>query len=95
MPDLRLGTQVFDFVFNPQHDIVYTGLLTGHVKAFSYNDAGECTPKFSLRPTKKTSRSLAINPDGLELYSVSKDRSIQYAPQVTRLYLSLTLNQYN
>lgn len=79
MPDLHLGTQVFDFVFNPQHDTVYTGLLTGHVKAFSYNDAGECTSKFSLRPTKKTTRSLATNPDGLELYSVSKDRSIQYA----------------
>lgn len=78
MPDLHLGTQVFDFVFNPQHDTVYTGLLTGHVKSFSYDDVGECTPTFSLRPTKKTIRSIAINPDGLELYSVSKDKSIQY-----------------
>jgi hypothetical protein len=77
MPDLNLGTQVFDLVFSPTHDIVFTGLLTGHVKAFSYDEEGICTPKFAVRPTKKTARSLAINPAGLELYSVSKDRAIQ------------------
>ncbi|KAG9102703.1 WD repeat-containing protein jip5, partial [Ceratobasidium sp. 392] len=76
MPDLDLGTQVFDLAFSPTHDLVFTGLLTGHVKAFQYNDDGSCEPKFSIRPTKKTARSLAIKPDGSELYSVSKDKSI-------------------
>ncbi|KAJ1301132.1 hypothetical protein OPQ81_003544 [Rhizoctonia solani] len=76
MPDIDLGTQVFDLAFNPKHDIVYTGLLNGHVKAFSYDDQGACTPKFDIRPTKKTARSLTTDSDGLELYSVSKDRSI-------------------
>ncbi|KAG9094058.1 WD repeat-containing protein jip5 [Ceratobasidium sp. 370] len=76
MPDLNLGTQVFDLVFSPTHDIVFAGLLNGHVKAFSYNNDGICEPKFAVRPSKKTARSLAISPDGLELYSVSKDKSI-------------------
>jgi hypothetical protein len=77
MPDVHLGTQVFDLAFNPKHDIVYTGLLNGHVKAFSYDNEGACSLKFDVRPTKKTARSLAINSDGLELYSVSKDKAIQ------------------
>ncbi|KAG8693901.1 WD repeat-containing protein jip5 [Ceratobasidium sp. 394] len=76
MPDLNLGTQVFDLVFSPTHDIVFAGLLTGHVKAFSYHDNGTFDPKFAVRPSKKTARSLAISPDGLELYSVSKDKCI-------------------
>ncbi|KAG8744546.1 WD repeat-containing protein jip5 [Ceratobasidium sp. 414] len=78
MPDLDLGTQVFDLVFSPTHDIVFAGLLTGHVKALSYNDDGTCEPKFAVRTSKKTARSLAISPDGLELYSVSKDKSIHF-----------------
>ncbi|QRV98957.1 WD repeat-containing protein [Ceratobasidium sp. AG-Ba] len=76
MPDLNLGTQVFDLTFSPTHDVVFTGLLTGHVKAFSYDDEGKCEPKFSVRPAKKTARTLAVNPDGTELYCGSKDRSI-------------------
>ncbi|CAE6494668.1 unnamed protein product [Rhizoctonia solani] len=76
MPDVDLGTQVFDLAFNPKHDIVYTGLLDGHIKAFSYDDEGACSSKFDIRPTKKTARSLTTDPDGLELYSVSKDKSI-------------------
>ncbi|EUC61358.1 WD repeat protein JIP5, putative [Rhizoctonia solani AG-3 Rhs1AP] len=76
MPDVDLGTQVFDLAFNPKHDIVYTGLLSGHVKAFAYDDEGICTPKFDIRPAKRTARSLATDSEGLELYSVSKDRSI-------------------
>ncbi|KAF8752136.1 WD40 repeat-like protein [Rhizoctonia solani] len=76
MPDVDLGTQVFDLIFNPKHDIVYAGLLSGHVKAFLYDNDGSCTPKFDIRPTKKTIRSLATDSEGQELYSVSKDRSI-------------------
>ncbi|CAE6371184.1 unnamed protein product [Rhizoctonia solani] len=76
MPDVDLGAQVFDLVFNPKNDIVYVGLLNGHVKAFSYDDEGSCTPKFDIRTTKKTVRSLTTGPEGRELYSVSKDKSI-------------------
>ncbi|KAL5639762.1 hypothetical protein ACGC1H_006368 [Rhizoctonia solani] len=76
MSDVDLGTQVFDLAFNPKHDIAYAGLLSGHVKAFAYDDEGTCTPKFDVRPAKRTARSLATDLEGLELYSVSKDRSI-------------------
>ncbi|KAB5588568.1 hypothetical protein CTheo_7993 [Ceratobasidium theobromae] len=76
MPDIHLDAQVFDLAFNPRHDLVYAGLLNGHIKTFSYDNDGACTPKFDIRPTKKTVRSLATSPDGLELYGVSKDKSI-------------------
>ncbi|CUA71935.1 WD repeat-containing protein JIP5 [Coprinopsis cinerea okayama7 len=76
MPDVDLGSQVFDLAFNPKHDIVYTGLLDGHIKAFAYDDQGTCTSKFDIRPTKRSARSLGVDQEGLELYSVSKDRSI-------------------
>ncbi|CAE6365975.1 unnamed protein product [Rhizoctonia solani] len=76
MPDVDLGSQVFDLAFNPKHNIVYTGLLNGHIKAFAYDDQGTCTSKFDLRPTKRSARSLVVDMEGLELYSVSKDRSI-------------------
>ncbi|CUA70975.1 WD repeat-containing protein JIP5 [Coprinopsis cinerea okayama7 len=76
MPDVDLGSQVFDLAFNPKHDIVYTGLLNGHIKAFAYDDQGTCTSKFDIRPTKRSARSLGVDQEGLELYSVSKDRSI-------------------
>ncbi|CAE6473217.1 unnamed protein product [Rhizoctonia solani] len=84
MSDVDLGTQVFDLAFNPKHDIVYVGLLSGHVKAFAYNDEGTCTPKFDVRPAKRTARSLATDLEGLELYSVSKDRLIQWVCKLVR-----------
>ncbi|CAE6531914.1 unnamed protein product [Rhizoctonia solani] len=89
-------TEVFDLAFNPKHDIVYAGLLSGHVKAFSYDDEGTCIPKFDTRPTKKTARSLTTDSDGLELYSVSKDRSIQSAiNRVTRFMSMLATGDDN
>lgn len=77
MPDLRLRNQPFDLVFSPNHDQIYAGLLTGQVKGFSYDSDGAAVETFSLRPTKRSCRGLAINDYGDKLYSVSKDKSLQ------------------
>lgn len=77
MPDIRLKNQCFDLVFSPVHDQVYVGLLTGEVKGFTYDADGEAARAFTLRPTKRSCRGLAINDAGSRLYSVSKDKSLQ------------------
>ncbi|KZV91367.1 WD40 repeat-like protein [Exidia glandulosa HHB12029] len=76
MPDIAVGNQVFDVVFHPNEDIVLAGLLTGEIKAFSYNDDGEHEAKWDLRPTKRSCRGLAFSYDGDRVYSVSKDRTL-------------------
>ncbi|KAF8583453.1 WD40 repeat-like protein [Ramaria rubella] len=77
MPDLLLGNHVFDLEFHPQYDHLYTGLLTGEIKAFAYDSTdGSCEPTFTLRPTKRSCRGLAIDGSGDKLWSVSKDKAI-------------------
>jgi hypothetical protein len=67
----------FDVVFHPTFSTVYTGLLTGHVKAFSYDDQGNQQPAFSVpvRPSKSSCRGLSLDQDGADgprLYAVGK-----------------------
>ena len=77
MPEISVGAQIFDLVFHPTHSIVYTGLLTGHVKAFSYDDQGNHKRAFSVRPSKRSCRGLAINRDGSHLYAVGKSQALK------------------
>ncbi|KAF8513590.1 WD40 repeat-like protein [Hysterangium stoloniferum] len=77
MPDVPLGNHVFDLEFHPKSCHVYAGLLTGEIKAFEYdNNDGSCKPTFSLRPTKRSCRGLAVDVSGNKLWSVSKDKAI-------------------
>lgn len=77
MPEISVGAQIFDLVFHPSHSTVYTGLLTGHVKAYSYDDAGNHKRAFSVRPSKRSCRGLAINQDGTNLYAVGKSKALK------------------
>jgi hypothetical protein len=81
MPEISVGAQIFDLVFHPSHSTVYTGLLTGHVKAFSYDDQGNHKRTFSVRPSKRSCRGLAINEDGTHLYAVGKSKALKCVPQ--------------
>ncbi|KAI0052373.1 WD40 repeat-like protein [Auriscalpium vulgare] len=74
MPDIPVGSQIFDVVFHPHEPIVYTGLLTGDIKAFGYDDQGQHQAKFTLRPSKRSCRSLAISEDGSQLWAVGKGK---------------------
>jgi len=82
MPEIPVGAQVFDVVFHPTFSTVYTGLLTGHVKAFSYDNQGNHKPAFSVRPSKSSCRGLSLDQDGSHLYAVGKGKSLKYGMQL-------------
>ncbi|THH14826.1 hypothetical protein EW146_g5559 [Bondarzewia mesenterica] len=76
MPEIPVGSQIFDLVFHPNASIVYTGLLTGEVKAFGYDDQGQHVSKFSLKPSKRSCRGLALSEDGSMLWAVGKGKGL-------------------
>ncbi|KAF8653399.1 hypothetical protein AX16_003971 [Volvariella volvacea WC 439] len=76
MPEIPVGAQIFDLAFHPTHAIAYTGLLTGEVKAFAYNEQGGHEQTFSVRPTKRSCRGLSIDHDGMHLFAVGKAKAL-------------------
>ncbi|RDB23698.1 WD repeat-containing protein JIP5 [Hypsizygus marmoreus] len=84
MPEISAGAQIFDLIFHPTHSTVYTGLLTGHIKAFSYDDQGQYKRLFSLRPSKRSCRALTIDEDGSHLYAVGKSKALNIIDTVTQ-----------
>ncbi|KAL5520628.1 JIP5 [Sanghuangporus sanghuang] len=76
MPDISTGAQVFDISFHPTASLVYVGLLTGGIKAFSYDEQGQAEEKFSIRPSKRSCRGLATNEDGSHLFAVGKGKAM-------------------
>lgn len=76
MPDIPVGTQIFDLVFHPTDSIVFAGLLTGHVRAFSYDEQGTYDDRFALRPSKRSCRALAISEDGSKLWAAGKAKTL-------------------
>jgi len=77
MPVVPVGSQIFDLAFHPTSNVVYTGLLNGKVKAFTYDDQGVHAPAFELRISKRSCRGLALSPDGASLYAVGKNKALQ------------------
>lgn len=84
MGDIQVGSQIFDLVFHPNHSTVYTGLLTGEIKAFSFESLAQkntqttkLEPDFCLRPSKRSCRGLTINEDGSKLWAAGKGRTLQ------------------
>lgn len=77
MPEIPVGAQIFDVIFHPTFSTVYVGLLTGHVKAYAYDDQGGHKPVFSVRPSKSSCRGLSLNQDGSRLYAVGKGKALQ------------------
>jgi len=77
MPVIPVGSQIFDLAFHPTSNVVYTGLLDGKVKAFTYDEQGAHSAALNLRISKRSCRGLTLNPDGSALYAVGKNRTIQ------------------
>ncbi|KAF5350571.1 hypothetical protein D9756_008744 [Leucocoprinus leucothites] len=76
MPEIPVDAQIFDVVFHPTFSTVYTGLLTGYVKAFAYDFQGNHKNIFSLRPSKRSCRGLSISEDGSRLYAVGRSKAL-------------------
>jgi len=91
MPDIKLKNQVgfvvltciahhqqpFDLEFHPSENVVFTGLLTGEVKAFRYDEnTGESSSSWTTRPTKRTMRSVDVSSSGGCVWTGGKSGSI-------------------
>lgn len=76
MPDIPVGSQIFDLAFHPTHSTVYTGLLNGKVKAFRYDEQGQHEESFVLRPSKRSCRCLDTSEDGSRLWATGKAKVI-------------------
>ncbi|TFK29572.1 WD40 repeat-like protein [Coprinopsis marcescibilis] len=76
MPEIPVGAQIFDVVFHPTAAITYTGLLTGRIKAFAYGEQGDSNNLWTIRPSKRSCRGLALNEDGSKLYAVGKSKDL-------------------
>ncbi|GJE93403.1 WD40 repeat-like protein [Phanerochaete sordida] len=78
MPDISVGAQIFDIAFHPTASVVYTGLLTGEVKAYGYDDDGQDDPvcKFRVRPSKRSCRGITLSEDGSRLWATGKSKGI-------------------
>ncbi len=72
MPDIRLKNQPFDLDFHPTEPVLYAGLLTGEVKAYRYDDKGESSTSWSVRPSKRTARAVCANHDGGSVWMAGK-----------------------
>ena len=77
MPVVPVDSQIFDLAFHPTESVVYTGLLNGKLKAFTYDDQGVHSAAFELRISKRSCRGLALSPDGSSLYAVGKNKTLQ------------------
>ncbi|KAH8097087.1 WD40 repeat-like protein [Cristinia sonorae] len=76
MPNIPVGAQIFDLVFHPSESLVVTGLLTGDVKAFSYDEQGNHEERFSIRPSKRSCRGIAMNESGDKIWAVGKGKGV-------------------
>ncbi|KAG8784992.1 WD repeat-containing protein jip5 [Serendipita sp. 405] len=76
MPDTKLGSQPLDLTFHPHEDVVFTALLNGEIRCYSYDEEGKISIKWKLRPSKKSCRALAITPDGEKLWCGYKSGTI-------------------
>ncbi|KLT39420.1 WD40 repeat-like protein [Cutaneotrichosporon oleaginosum] len=72
MPEIKLRNQPFDVAFSPRASVLCAALLTGEIKAWTYDDAGATTTAWSARPTKRTARALHFSPDGNDIWMGGK-----------------------
>ena len=78
MPDIPVGAQIFDLTFHPTHSTAYTALLTGEIRALTYDEQGQYLGGFVERPSKRSCRGLAISEDGAQLWAVGKSKALQW-----------------
>ncbi|KAJ8585344.1 WD40 repeat-like protein [Rhizopogon salebrosus TDB-379] len=83
MPDIPVGSQIFDLAFHPTLPTVYTGLLNGKVKAFRYDEQGQHEESFAIRPSKRSCRCLDTSEDGSRLWAAGKAKAIFTIDTVT------------
>lgn len=72
-----MGAQVFDLAFHPSNCTAYACLMSGQVKAISYDYEGRHKESFSVAVSKRSCRGITINEDGTNIFVVGKGKAIQ------------------
>nr|XP_018266256.1 WD-repeat protein JIP5 [Kwoniella dejecticola CBS 10117]OBR88414.1 WD-repeat protein JIP5 [Kwoniella dejecticola CBS 10117] len=77
MPDIKLRNQPFDLAFHPTESVIFSSLLTGEVKAWRYDDDdGSTSSSWSVRPSKRTARALAVEESGKNIWMGGKSGTL-------------------
>lgn len=66
-----------DICFHPTKDVLASGDIEGVVKLYSYSSSGDTSDLMTLTHHKKACRCLKFSNNGEELYTASKDKSVQ------------------
>ncbi|KAL0084011.1 WD40-repeat-containing domain protein, partial [Phycomyces blakesleeanus] len=72
---LKFKQAVFHFATHPSEPIIVSGLINGKIKCHRYGEKSH-QELWTEKAFKKSCRGVAFNPDGSQLYSVSKDKMI-------------------
>ncbi|KAF9034693.1 WD40 repeat-like protein [Hymenopellis radicata] len=83
MTDIPMGAQVFDLAFHPTHCTAYTCLMSGQVKAISYDHSGRYKESFSVSVSQRSCRGISINEDGSNIYVVGKGKALHTLDTLT------------
>ncbi|KAF9256010.1 WD40 repeat-like protein [Marasmius fiardii PR-910] len=76
MPEISVGSQIFDLVFHPTQATLYTALLSGEVKGITYTREGKHQQQFSIKVSQKSCRGVTLNEDGTKLYVAGKGKGM-------------------
>lgn len=73
---LQFKDNIFHLDLHPSNDIVVTGMINGRVQCHRYGMESH-EHLWTSKTFKKSCRGVAFNPDGSNVYAISRDRSIQ------------------
>ncbi|KAI9273922.1 WD40-repeat-containing domain protein, partial [Helicostylum pulchrum] len=73
---LEFDNDIFHLDLHPSSNIVATGMINGRVHCYRYG-LQEHEHLWTAKAFKKSCRGVSFTPDGSNLYSISRDRSIQ------------------
>eukprot|EP01041_Mallomonas_annulata_P006385 gene6385-12913_t len=79
--DITCADQVFDIAFHPLTPIVASALITGAIEIHKYGTDIEDQLLLTLSHHASSCRGLQFSDDGLQLYSISSDKSINCVNQ--------------
>ncbi|KAJ8486813.1 hypothetical protein ONZ45_g14540 [Pleurotus djamor] len=76
MPDIALPGHPFDLVFHDSRPALFTGLVSGEVHAYAYDDSGNSSKLWSTQLFKKACRCLDIDKSGEKIWAGGKGKAI-------------------
>ncbi|KAI8981551.1 carbonic anhydrase [Pilobolus umbonatus] len=73
---ITFSDHIFDFSLHPSQNIAAVGLITGYIQCHNYS-ASTDTLQWNTKISNKSCRGVEFTENGLQLLSISRDKSIQ------------------